>query len=71
VSFTILSRFTPPIACASVCNANAERGAPTIGRLFRGCQFPSRGFLLGVDDGDPGAAESLAPLSLIQGAAQW
>jgi hypothetical protein len=54
-----------------VCKANAARGDPTIGCLFRGCQFPSRGVFLGVDEDDPWEEEALEPLILIQGAARW
>ena len=45
---------------------DADRCNPTIGCLFRGRQFSSRRFFLGLDDRDAQQDESLEALILIQ-----
>jgi hypothetical protein len=45
---------------------DADRCNPTIGCLFRGRQFSSRRFFLGLDDRDAQQAESLESFILIQ-----
>ena len=52
-------------------NPHADRGDPTIGRLCRRCQFPSRRFFLGLPHCNPWEAEALEPLILIEVAPRW
>jgi hypothetical protein len=52
-------------------NPDADRCNPTIGCLFKGCQFPSRRFFLGLDNRDARQEESLEALVLIQAAPRW
>jgi hypothetical protein len=55
----------------SVFNPDSDRGNTTIRRLLRGCEFPSTGFFLGLDDRNVLQAEPLEAPILIQAAARW
>ena len=50
---------------------DADRCNPTIGPLFRGCQFSSRRFFLGLDDRDARQEESLEAFILRPTTARW
>src|SRR5688572_10050247 len=54
-----------------VFDTDADGRDGTIGRFLWGGEFPTRGFLLGLDDRDPCACIALEPHVLRETAASW
>ena len=68
LSFTILSRFPPPIACSIRMLMEAIRRFIA---CAGGVRSPPGGFFFGLDDRDIWSAEALEALLLIQTATRW
>src|SRR6267142_1343068 len=54
-----------------VFDTDSDRRDRTIGNFLRGGEFPTRGFFLRLDDGDPIASIDLEPHILIETTATW
>jgi hypothetical protein len=66
--------FHPTVAFSPahrVCDPEADGRARPVGNFLRGGEFPTRGFVLGWENGDPLASIPLAPHLLIETTSRW